>query len=96
MTIAALRFTALAVLLAGASGCVALSTNSPIVQERLKLVSAGHTGCMPDENLIANVVAHPDGSGIWNATCKGKVYLCTAVESGGNSESFSCAPVAQQ
>jgi len=95
MTIGALRFTVIAVLLTVTGGCVPLSTNSPIVQDRLKLVSAGHTGCMPDENLISNVVAHPDGSGTWNATCKGKAYLCTAVSSIGHSESFSCAPVAQ-
>ena len=59
------------------------------------MVSAGHTGCMPEDNVISNVVANLDGSGTWNATCKGRVYLCSAVGSVGNSESYSCAPVAQ-
>jgi len=89
------RFRAILVstMLAGLGGCV--SGNSPMVQERLKMVSAGHTGCMPAENVISNVAANLDGSGTWNATCKGKVYLCSAVGSVGNSESYSCAPAAQ-
>jgi hypothetical protein len=76
-----------------ATGCVSLSANSPIVTDRLKLVSAGFTGCLPDANDISNVVSNSDGSGLWNASCKGKVYLCSAVASGSaQSESFSCAP----
>jgi hypothetical protein len=76
------------------AGC-AFIANSPMVVKKLKIVSAGHTGCLPDENEISNVNSSPDGSGTWNATCKGKVYLCSAVASVGNSESFSCAPVAR-
>ena len=78
-----------------AAGCVPLSANSPIVTDRLKLVSAGHTGCLAEENQISNVSAKADGSGVRNATCWGKTYLCTAVGSTGNAESFSCAPAAQ-
>jgi hypothetical protein len=43
--------TCLALLVAavgGAGGCV--SVNSPMVQERLKTVSAGYTGCLPEAN----------------------------------------------
>jgi hypothetical protein len=76
------------------AGCASMA-NSPIVVKQLKMVSAGHTGCLPDENEISNVNSSPDGSGTWNATCKGKVYLCSAVASVGNSESYSCAPVAK-
>jgi len=76
-------------------GCVALSADSPLVQQKLKTVSAGYTGCTPEENVLTNVSAKPDGSGTWNATCKGKVYLCSGVAAVGNSESFHCAPVAQ-
>jgi len=76
------------------TGCSVMA-NSPIIVNKLKIVSAGHTGCLPDQNEISNVNASPDGSGTWNATCKGKVYLCSAVRSVGNSESYSCAPVAQ-
>jgi hypothetical protein len=78
---------------AGTSGC--LSVNSPIVQEKLKTVSAGYTGCAPDDNVLSNVVASRDGSGTWNATCKGKTYLCSAIAAGKSAESFHCAPVAQ-
>ena len=77
-------------------GCAAVpSTNSTIIVDRLKMVSAGHTGCLPDANEISNVKMNLDGSGLWNATCKGRTYLCSAVGSVGNSESFSCAQVAQ-
>jgi hypothetical protein len=78
---------------AGTGGC--LTVNSPIVQDKLKTVSAGYTGCMPEDNVLSNVVAKPDGSGTWNATCKGKVYLCSAVSTLNNSESFHCALAAQ-
>lgn len=76
-------------ILCTATACV--TANSPLVQDRLKLISAGHTGCLPDANDISNVSLNTDGSGIWNATCKGQTYLCTAVGSVGNSEAFSCA-----
>jgi len=80
--------------IATAAGCVApLSASSPLILNRLKLVSAGHTGCLPEANDITNVTMSLDGSGMWNATCKGKVYLCTAAASVGNNESLSCAPV---
>jgi hypothetical protein len=76
------------------SGCVPLSVNSPAIQDKLKIVSAGYTGCIPDENVLSNVASNPNGSGTWNATCKGKTYLCSAI-SAANSESFHCALVAQ-
>jgi hypothetical protein len=63
-------------------------------QISLKLVSAGHTGCLTDENDVSNVNANPNGSGTWNTTCKGKVYLRSvgAVAGDGVLESYSCAP----
>jgi hypothetical protein len=93
MTPFRLGLVVLATIVAAISGC--LSANSPRVQEQLKIVSAGHTGCMPEDNVLSNVVANPDGSGTWNATCKGKAYLCSAVRSVGGDESYSCALVAQ-
>lgn len=88
------RSCVLAILI-GVSGCTAIA-NSPMVAAQLKIVSAGHTGCLPDDNQLSNISMSLNGSGIWNATCKGKVYLCSAVSSAGsNSEAFSCAPVAQ-
>jgi hypothetical protein len=93
MTLHKWRVFLFAIMLVGVAGC--LSVNSPVVQEHLKTVSAGHTGCAPEDNVLSNVVAHPDGSGTWNATCKGKVYLCSASGGVGKSESYSCAPAVQ-
>jgi hypothetical protein len=90
-----LRASVVVVVVFGMTGCVAIA-NSPMVARQLKIVSAGHTGCLPDENELSNINASADGSGTWNATCKGKVYLCSSVGSAGsNSESYSCAPVAK-
>jgi hypothetical protein len=87
------RFSVLAIVL-GLSGCTAIA-NSPLVAAQLKIVSAGHTGCLPDDNELSNISMSANGSGLWNATCKGKVYLCSAVGSAGSySESYACAPVA--
>jgi hypothetical protein len=85
--------TLLVTVVVGTSGC--LTANSPIVQEKLKTVSAGYTGCVPEDNALSNVVAKSDGSGTWNATCKGKIYLCSAVATVNKSESFHCTPAAQ-
>jgi hypothetical protein len=66
-----------------------------MIEKHLKYVSSGHTGCLPDENEISNLNVDLLGGGTWNATCKGKVYLCSAFSSGEKSESYSCAPVAR-
>jgi hypothetical protein len=88
------RTSVVVAVLVGISGCAAIA-NSPMIATQLKIVSAGHTGCLPDENELSNISMSANGSGLWNATCKGKVYLCSAVGSAGsNSESYSCAPVA--
>jgi len=80
---------------ASTCGCVSMSADSPMVQEKLKTVSAGYTGCAPEDNVLSNVAPKPDGSGTWNATCKGKTYLCSGVATVNKSESFHCTPVAQ-
>jgi hypothetical protein len=50
----------------------------------LQHVSAGFTGCTPENNVISNV----KGLGAtWNATCNGKKYLCTSL-----NNQTSCAP----
>jgi hypothetical protein len=82
----------LSIILCGAGGCVSL--NSPMAQEQLRTISAGHTGCMPEDNVISNAVERGSNA-TWNATCKGKMYLCSAVPSGNNSSSFSCAAAVQ-
>ena len=74
-------------------GCVSMGSlaNSPVVINQLKIRSAGYTGCATEENEISNVNPRPDGSGTWNATCKGKVYLCSQGSSEGRASSYSCA-----
>lgn len=76
------------------AGCVDMNAvaASPDMTNRFQHVSAGYTGCYPADNVIS----HQDMAwgGTWQATCKGKTYLCTssAVNGGG---SMSCAPLAQ-
>ena len=74
-------------------GCVSMASlaNSPVVVNQLKIRSAGFTGCPTEENDISNVDPRPDGSGTWNATCKGKVYLCSQGSSEGHASTYSCA-----
>src|ERR1700722_13396797 len=75
------------------TGCVSIGSlaNSPVVINQLKIRSAGYTGCATEENEISNVNPRPDGSGTWNATCKGKVYLCSQGSSEGHASTYSCA-----
>jgi hypothetical protein len=59
----------------------------------LQTISAGHTGCTPEQITISNRHADTFGGGVtWNATCNDKVYLCSGIFSQGN---YSCAPVAK-
>jgi hypothetical protein len=85
---------AAAAFLLGLVGCVPITVNSPMVQSQLKTISAGHTGCAPADNELSNVNDAPN-SVTWNATCNGKVYLCTGVSDLSNARTYSCAPVAQ-
>jgi hypothetical protein len=78
------------------AGCASLSPDSPVIKNKLQVVSAGHTGYMPPDNEIANVqVINLTGDGTWNATCKGKTYLCSSAGTVNGGTTFSCAPVAQ-
>jgi len=102
MKVRGLSITLLATTVIATTGCAPMPANPPpvptsssLIINPLKLGSAGHTGCLPDENVVSKVALNPDGSGTWNATCKGKVYLCSAVALRGNSQSVSCAPIAQ-
>jgi hypothetical protein len=70
------------------------TTGCRVSTEGLKTLSAGHTGCSPDQITISN---RTETGGflktgqMWNATCNGKVYLCSGVP----EREFSCAPVAK-
>ena len=78
------------------AGLVLAATTACENIAQLKTVSAGHTGCTPDQLTISNHQTTALGRNeTWNATCNGKVYLCSGVVTGKSSEDFSCAPVAQ-
>lgn len=80
------------IVLTGCVSAIQSLANSPAAIRHLQLVSAGHTGCLPEDNQISNINASADGSAIWNASCNGKSFLCSAVGSAGsNAESYSCA-----
>ena len=88
---------AILITLAGIPGCVSISAPAKLsaIKNDLQLASAGHTGCLPSENEISNSNVQLGGIGTWNASCKGRVYLCSAVSSGNQTFSYSCALVAQ-
>jgi hypothetical protein len=89
MTRAFIRYVALGgLVLVAASGCQSLVTS------QLKAVSVGHTGCTAEQLTISNHQISWTGE-TWNATCNDKVYLCSGVASGKNTEDYSCAPVAK-
>jgi hypothetical protein len=83
---------ALTLMATALAGCALPPSTIP---NELKMVSAGHTGCMPDDNQLSNISANLDGNGTWNATCAGKTYLCSGLASTRGSESYSCAPAVQ-
>ena len=58
-----LRIGVLVIALLDTVGCASAVLNN------LKIVSAGHTGCLPDENEISNVNVNLIGVGTWYATC---------------------------
>jgi hypothetical protein len=82
------------VALAGLALITATACYTVSVMDQLKTVSAGRTGCTPDQITISNHT----GSNInetWNATCNGKVYLCSGVAAGNSTENYSCAPAVE-
>ena len=79
-------------------GLAAVTTSAcqTIIMDQLKTVSAGHTGCTPENITISNRRTTMMGNNeTWNATCNGKVYLCSGVATGKSSADFSCAPAAE-
>jgi hypothetical protein len=85
------------VTLAASPSCVSMSAPAKLaaIKPDLQLASAGHTGCLPSENDISNSTVSRSDTGTWNAPCKGRGYLCSAVSSGNQAFEYSCAPVAQ-
>ena len=94
MKVKSTHIALLAVTTSCLGGCTALADSS-LVRHKLQIVSAGYTGCVPEENEISNVAPNFDGSGTWNATCKGKTYLCSTIATANQDQSYHCAPVAK-
>ena len=66
-------------------------TGCAVSTDQLRAVSAGYTGCTPDQITISNR-AHVGTLGTaetWSATCQGKVYVCSGFDRAGE---YSCAP----
>jgi hypothetical protein len=84
------------VVLSLTAGCVDQSMRSPAGTEARRAASAGYTGCAADQNEISNF-KWDSVVQTWNVTCKGKVYICTAVYKSGEltPETMSCAPAAR-
>jgi hypothetical protein len=87
--------SALLCLAAVGAGCVPLRPETPGVQKKLQFVSAGFTGCMPEDNAITNIDPHPVGEFTWNATCNTSAYLCSSIDEVSGQTHYNCAPVAQ-
>ena len=82
-----LRYGVLIAVLFSLTGCASAYWAGGV--NRLKTISAGYTGCLPDANEISNVKAGFASDATWNATCQGKVYLCSQT---GNVTVTHCAP----
>jgi|HubBroStandDraft_1064217.scaffolds.fasta_scaffold02203_10 hypothetical protein len=82
----------------GLGGLVLLATTAcqTVTMDRIKVASAGRTGCTPDQVAISNLqkLGEFTGNASWNATCNGEVYLCTVLQTG-NAQDYSCAPAAR-
>ena len=76
-----------------ASGCTPITLSNPGSQTHYQILTAGHTGCEPEDNQLSNLHIQGTGDGTWNATCKGMAYLCSIT--GQKVEVVSCAPVAR-
>lgn len=66
--------------LVGASACE--------TDNDLKAASAGHIGCAPEQMTVSNRRVNGNVL-LWDATCKGKTYLCSQVLT---TSEYSCAP----
>lgn len=73
---------------------VTILVSCVVSTDRMKTLSAGQTGCLPDAIEVSNRQGVTGGY-MWNATCNGRKYLCTALVSGKNSSQVSCALAAQ-
>ncbi len=72
-------------------GCTPMLLESPMLQNKLKLISAGYTGCVPEQNTLTNISANYGGDGQWNTTCKGQTWLCTSVGQTNGGAQYQCA-----
>lgn len=86
------RVVAIVVAVAGVAGCTLEQlAKLPSGTARFQILSAGHTGCMPQDNQVSLLAITGDVA-LWTATCKEKTYLCSGAAVVGSSEASSCAP----
>lgn len=84
------RMLAVLVIAIAVTGCVMQDYRAGREDSVLQQYSAGRTGCLPQDNVISNRSQLPKGF-MWNASCKGRVYLCTNLPASENSWETSCA-----
>ena len=75
--------------------CVASALTSCGGTGYLQAESAGHVGCAPDEIVIRDNRLHAYHR-TWSALCEGKLFRCTADQSGHTSCSEQTKPLLQQ
>ena len=72
-------------------GCTTRGIGVAAKQEaEYQALGVGHPDCTPDQITISNRIQNGNTQR-WNATCNGKVYLCSGQYRG----AYSCAPVAK-
>lgn len=60
------------------SGCSAIElAQSDMAQSKMKNLSSGKIGCLPDAITIDVVSAGWNDTAIWKATCKGITHICS-------------------
>ena len=80
------------------TGVVSLASACQVSDSQLKTISAGHTGCTPDQITITKTQEgiHLGNTTMWNATCNGKVYVCSGLNGTASAPgNYSCAPEAK-
>ena len=73
-------------------GCITQGLAVAAKQEaEYEAKGVGHPDCTPDQITISNRTQNGNAHQKWNATCNGKVYLC----SGQSRGAYSCVPLAK-
>ena len=60
--------------------------------QKMKNMSAGGTGCLPEDIDVQVVDAHWNNTGVWKARCKEKTYICSFTGIFDLGITSNCAP----